>query len=462
MAPIVGPGPQSGVAPYATHLTPPMLDGGTRFAFTFWPGHLPASSASILERLRVPRSRDDEKADRDAGGRTATFDLPGGRRTALVEGVTGERLQRIALHFLGAAYVLLDVEQGTGALELKSEGLWAAGSEAHLRAWLEDTLALVSGSHLDHIALEDHEFRCTRVELCVDAIGVDFDARDRAGFVGAPRKTAEYASGCTTETLAFGSRKGSAVSFVLYDKLTQIEQTKRCHADTYQSWWEAGARAAGISLQELLSAGAAVRRLEFRLRDRGLQFEDKATGEVLDLRDPLRVVDPHLLAQVYAHLTSKIRLVIPGSATRLDRCATDPRWAVFQGAADADPGSFVQRRESTTAAHAEAVERAARGVLKNVARLGALVDHEIVRPAGVGDIARYALARHAGSDVSEGSALREYATRYRRTRHEQLGAEIEGRGARDFLDFIEERGFGALGLRRFPPETSPDDTENPP
>ncbi len=160
----------------------------------------------------------------------------------------------------------------------------------------------------------------SRLDVHADFAGLDITEADRSGFVcRSGRQSVEVQHGAL-ETLYFG--KGGEVTVRLYDKLAEVQASGK------------GGYLLGLYGEAGLRAGESVQRVEAQLRREPLRSLGVATAE-----DAIKQA-----GTVYLYAVSKwLRLTMPGSATRRERGATDPRWAVVQ-AADITAGAGERRR----------------------------------------------------------------------------------------------------------------------
>ncbi len=173
--------------------------------------------------------------------------------------------------------------------------------------------------------VEDERVR--RIDLCADVTGVPFNQRDVEAFVGRVRKTAEFGAfsisgreGPRYTGFRFGSRGKLMVR--LYDKVEQLRSQFGVESEKWRTETAAYALAGW-------NGRSPIWRLE-------AEIQGKALDE-LSLRDPTNLQDKLDSAWRYLFGTpgSKVawlRLADLDTATRRERCATDPRWTFFQQA----------------------------------------------------------------------------------------------------------------------------------
>lgn len=396
----------------------------------------------MLSELRVPRSREQEKLDREAGGRVCVLPTPQlwGAPVFCQVKVSGERRHIFQFHIQDTAYIILNLDQCTVQVQAKAKALWGNGWERWLLRWA----GLVSWWMRDDcwtLDAVDSEWRVTGIELCCDFVGLDFHTWDMYAVVapGVPTKevhrtrydlaedptTDELAEAIadpdanTVETFNIG-RRSSNVSWCIYDKTTQLGAVKDGDASTYEPMWSA----LGWDGQEPIT------RVELRMCKRGLVLRSKdgapdENGEVgLDLRVPSALCERENLARVWASLTESYRLVDPTTATRKRRCHTDWRWKKVQAAVSTEKGRLVQDRAVQGATWKEAAIRSARTCLRAMQKLAAMHSWEVVTPEGYGSVARLALEilRAEEPDIQE--QMRQHGRDHHRRRYDFLANEI--------------------------------------
>jgi hypothetical protein len=172
-------------------------------------------------------------------------------------------------------------------------------------------------------AVERAEVR--EIDLAVDLAGVVFGSEPPGAFVGRIQMNrTEYANGAVSYS---GGRRG-ALQFTLYNKSAQLREIHGNRSDRtimeHQRWTAAG-----------WDGRSDVWRLEIRPR----RHELTSFG----LRDPSTLaarIDP-----MWQRCTRKtLRLVDPDTATRRERCRTDPRWEAYRAAVFFDPSAAPAAR----------------------------------------------------------------------------------------------------------------------
>ena len=164
--------------------------------------------------------------------------------------------------------------------------------------------------------------RLRRVDPCVDVAGLHLESIDAKGWLK-PRRTkladhrmlADYRRKERTG-FVIGEGKGG-IMFRMYDKREELsikrdDEKKKIEEEL---WTEAG-----------WDGEEPVTRVELELRGDALKEFDNGA-----LRDPDRFIER--MDAVWAYATRKwARLVQRGTASRLERCVSDPVWQVVQGA----------------------------------------------------------------------------------------------------------------------------------
>jgi len=164
-----------------------------------------------------------------------------------------------------------------------------------------------------------------------------------------------------------------------------------------------------------------VRRVELRVNRRGLRFTAQ-DGTKVNLTDPAALADTARLAQLWAHHTHRVRLVLP-TATRLHRAELDPRWVAVQGAASWTPPPGWRQDRIGEAVAAETIANRRRLAERAAMRHSAAVQgHTMRRFGGLRDSdfeglsieAQIALATQAFERELQNGGLRGYREALRR------------------------------------------------
>lgn len=247
----------------------------------------------------------------------------GGDRRQVVPFEVGEAVFRVAPAGFGAwwpfrldhAFGQLGVGEAANRpawrVSLSAEALHCEGAAAVVTFWRSIIEALTGAPVL---------LMASRLDVHADFAGLDISEADRAGFVcRSSRQSVEVEAGAL-QTLYFG--KGGQVTVRLYDKLAEV-QTHKTGGYLLGLYGEAGLR-----------SGESVQRVEAQLRSDPLRSLGVRTAE-----DAIEQA-----GAVYVYAVEKwLRLTVPGSASRRERAATDPRWSVVQ-AADITRGVAAPRR----------------------------------------------------------------------------------------------------------------------
>lgn len=199
-------------------------------------------------------------------------------------------------------------------VSLAAEALHTEGAAAVVRFW-QGVIETLTGSPVLLLA--------SRLDVHADFAGLDITEGDRPGFVcRSGRQSVEVDNGAL-ETLYFG--KGGEVQVRVYDKLAEVQASGK------------GGYLLDLYGQAGLRPGESVQRVEAQVRRDRLREMQVVTAEDAVAR----------AGAVYLYVVSKwLRLTVPGSATRRERSADDPRWTVVQ-AADVAAGTQAARRIST-------------------------------------------------------------------------------------------------------------------
>jgi len=299
------------------------IDGGTTLTWRPPRGEHATFSAAFnrLRRELLLLGPDGREREHRATGCGLTRDLPipaewGSAPNAEVR-VDGARQDTLVFYVEDTAHVT--VRPGSIRLDLKAKRLWADGYAAHAHRWIQLCSAWVglNAGLADSYAAG---WRVIHLELCSDFEGIaKWRREDTRHFVGTKKERFVAAMGrAASDTIELGNRS-SPVSWCLYDKTEQIAKVKGGDDSTYADTWRAGRW-----------KGGRVRRVELRVNRRGLRFTAQ-DGAKVNLTDPAALAERARLAQLWAHHTHRVRLVLP-TATRLHRAELDPRWVVIQGA----------------------------------------------------------------------------------------------------------------------------------
>lgn len=447
------------------------VDGGTRVRSRGGLELAPEIETQI-HAILAPRSREAEQRIAREGGHVLRVRLDDGTVIAGNAKAQGIRRSRLAVLFPDLLYLEIDLEAGEVAIQAKARFLWAEGAGARgWSRWVDRFLRPIDRLLLGEPPEEGDpirsRWRVCGLELCADAIGLAFSRSDAGAFVGAH---AGSSIGMTerseiVETIAVGTRS-SPLSVCLYDKDAEIAARRK--ADVYRE----------VHLAHGWDGEARRTRCEVRFTGVGLQWSDPDTGEIVDLRDPLEVARPETIALAWSLATHKRRMVIEDGATRRRRCPTDPRWIVFQRAAEVPviPWTFRQvqavSEETWIVRRKRARERALRGslalaVLEGLGAEARAVERRLEEAARDGEEAEgleaiaepiegmaIAAIRRAFSEPGTRAELARWASRYDETQsltRDQIEAE-RAAAAR----FIME-----LGSRSRPPPPEPEALELP-
>ncbi|KYF56714.1 hypothetical protein BE04_33565 [Sorangium cellulosum] len=227
------------------------------------------------------------------------------------------------------------------------------------------------------------------LDLCVDVAGTTFSEADREAFVGRLRRMSSWRTDARRTRsspmftgLQIGDRRNLA--FVLYDKTGELRLRRNpARAAMECTGWIAHG----------WDGQGQIWRAEFRPRGRHLAE--------LGLRTPSTL--PERLDAVWQRFTRKtLRLVALETATRRERCKTDPRWAVLQEAVFTQCGASpaVRLRRAPSGATSETAEPRGldRGRMKQANPRVMMAEHLIqgmVEAHAAGDIGTARIAHDA-------------------------------------------------------------------
>ncbi|WP_437994390.1 hypothetical protein [Sorangium sp. So ce145] len=227
------------------------------------------------------------------------------------------------------------------------------------------------------------------LDLCVDIAGATFSEADREAFVGRLRRMRDWRtdarrtrSGPMLTGLHVGDRRN--LVFSLYNKTGQLGRKRATvRADMERAGWIAHG----------WDGQGQIWRAEFRPRGRHLAE--------LGLRTPSTL--PERLDAVWQRFTRKtLRLVALETATRRERCKTDPRWGVLQEAVFTQSGACpaVRLRRAPSGATSETAEPRGldRGRMKQANPRVMMAEHLIqgmVEALAAGDVGTARIAHDA-------------------------------------------------------------------
>lgn len=148
----------------------------------------------------------------------------------------------------------------------------------------------------------------SRLDVHADFAGLDITEDDRPGFVCRSDSWNVQGRGTALQTLYLG--RGD-VMVRIYDKLAEVQASGK------------GAYLLGLYGEAGLRQDDTVQRVEAQIRSKPLRQLGVHTAEDAVAR----------VGTVYLYAVDKwLRLTVPGSSTRRERRALDPRWAVVQAA----------------------------------------------------------------------------------------------------------------------------------
>jgi hypothetical protein len=337
------------------NIAPPHVDGGTTLS-------IKTSRESWCGELRsIARHR---------GRLPVTTSLTTSAGDAFTASLKRMENGGVSLIFDGEAQLDLH-RSGHVNLIAKAEALWTSTVEDWLTTWLVRASEWLCGpacsSLADAVALG---WRVSKLEVAADFTGVVFRDGDQALFTGHGRKGDVRSEGfrfdASVETINVGRRGRGRLSVSTHDKTQAVRKTHRCQAEEsfYAPTWVAHGwnRADPIRRVEARASGGALH----------LYTED---GELLDLREPMALLDPAKLHSLWRYATTRVRLAErptgASSSFRARRAPVDPRWIAVQNAAPVDgPRIFrVRRAPARELAMKELEERTRRDVERSLAGL---------------------------------------------------------------------------------------------
>ena len=166
--------------------------------------------------------------------------------------------------------------------------------------------------------------RARRIDLSADFVGFDLASIDPGAWV-TPRRVKVKDMGSLATFSHEGRRTGfmlgkSAVALRVYDKTEEIQLPENAgdkRDEEHARWTAAG-----------WDGSETVVRVEFQVRGDALdQFELRDPSKLLASLDALWCYLTRIRADSD---TPWVRLIVPGSASRRERCAIDPRWRAVQ------------------------------------------------------------------------------------------------------------------------------------
>lgn len=414
-----------------------MVDGGTRFVAHLTKKFAPTNSFQrSLRALRSGPTRRDVDLWPDAG----PLDEPPMAHVT----VSGAHRHILTFYVEDQCWFRWNDETRDLHVQLKAKGLWTYGYGEVMPYWLGWLAQCFTGRTDDDAIAE--LFKCTGLELCCDFTGLQFYREDAGNFLGAringdsgaaelPRDVWGDRECQRVETINVGRRTAN-LSLCIYDKLAQVDAVKDGDRSTYESThrehgWDGSSR---------------ITRVEMRFAKEGMIWRD-CRGVTLDLSDPWTLCDRTSLGEAWGVGCQKRCLIVPGTATRRERCKSDPRWdeVAARGILEEDRGHWRQERRVQKDTHRERVKRARRSACQGMLRYAALHGLRVDEYESEG-IAEIWEDMAAGSEVDFGEFLR----RYSRSQTPLLGEEITR--AREAF---EERRLARGGRARdHPPQRS--------
>ena len=428
-----------------------------------------------MPELRRELSEEEEREHRGAGGRIAQMVLGAGVIECATVRVAGMRRQYAVLYVEDCAHVSVDLESGRVRCEFKAKALWAGNWRDVVESWLGGLLEYFTGHSCTIDEAFDLGWQCTRLELCCDFVDFSLVAEDRGHFSTRSKvsvldksKIIDHDSEAEdedededarieldgeVETIQVGSRANN-VSLISYCKTTQVNTQKRgANSCNYAAAWQYGGVWKGSVDSAGLLVGPKIRRVEIRLKDRGLELIERkeeagTVAEEYNLRDPAKVIDAQTLASAWTWATTRCaRLVDPYDTrtgervTRLCRAPTDDRWLAVQSAARMEwKGSITselkQSRRQAQDIHEERKRRSERRLCAALEEYAAQHGVRADTPAARSLILEF--ARYRGA-TKQGLAPTEHGRRYRARFANAFGPDVaDSRG--ELMEFLRGQG----------------------
>ena len=420
-------------------IAPPTVDGATRLLRTGPVGWLDVDPGLRAVVHRISEGLVTDREGRPLRAVVWSWKLADGRVVPASVSVSGSDRQWITVEVKGAIWLRWHKFNGGAIAQAGARELWwgGAGGKGWL-AWLD--LWLRSVDRLFGYAADGEltpiggrvepapeapdgdpwpvvvtgwapgeSWRVTGLEVCADFVGWSWSLADLGAVLGSRRVGSwgvwTVGDGVRAQTISIGKRTTSPVSACFYDKSAEMARGEG--AEIYTPVHEAHGW-----------TGERIQRVEFRFRGDGLEFVS-SDGEIMSLRDPAAIT-PKLLRELWGVMAEKKRMIIVGSATRRERCLTDPRWSVVAAAGDRPQTDWRQSREPQENAHAIRLRNAARAALAAALRVATLAGaNSTVDPL---EVAARVLASWPAADLGSVFAR---AEDYRREQLSQLGPEIE-------------------------------------
>ena len=203
------------------------------------------------------------------------------------------------------------------AVRVKSDALWSLGP---FNAWnqLIEEICLVFG--------EVKRNRVSRMDLCCHTDSFDFDFCDMETFKGNFFNDQLYRSRRKVTGFTFGSRGSKKIYCRIYDKVTEIENSKK-------TWFRVIWNTKGLDSTKVWN-------IEFELL-RGF-FKEHGIDSVEDVFNRLQ--------SIWRYCTSEHIVKTLNDATRIERSSINPSWLLLQSAFDDyDSNSLIKRKKQLNA-----------------------------------------------------------------------------------------------------------------
>lgn len=474
-------------------IQPPRPDGATTFSFNANPDLWATASrnrstpelylwAMMVDRMRAATTSDEDKLATLTGGIIEYLPISN-RQMPARSTVYGTRRQHVILEVVDRVRISINLETGRVRLEFRAKELWSGPWEDAFSYWVCALHLMFTGEEICLASAYASGWKVTALELCADFVSFTVGGRDRPHFVTQAQvivydKTGTASEPVDTEMAEWSSdsiyisSRANDVSIFIYNKTVQVNKHKRgANSCNYVAAWQAGGWDGEICPRSGLLVGPDIRRVELRLKGRGLELILKADSRVskatkYNLRDPFKVCNLEILGVAWVHMMTKTRLIVPAARsgdeiTRKERCPTDRRWEVVQNAGFAGwphdsqctncqegrvadglmcacvAPELKQSRRMMDDARREKIRRASLRVSKGLAQLEALLCVKAEDDVAFEYIARF--ARHF-TRVECDVDLDEYQRGYAKLIRAYIGPEIDREGRPQMLKFcLSER-----------------------
>jgi len=290
------------------------------------PDTVPPQAARLLAAIKV---------DPEGGQIRLPFDgaAPGGGSEVWADASwsIGKGRTNIKLKVEGHVWIEWAPERGVATIQFHAPGLWRHGFKTMCSYYGPQLHKLLTGENTSPEELHLRGWNMTRVDLCADLAHAEIYQEDAGNWVGcrSTEKTSQLGKmemNGQVETMYVGT-KDSNCRVVSYDKMVELKaKATKSTVVSYRDVWKSHG----------WNVGEPVQRFEVRLKDSGLTMRgpgDRLTNATVNYRDPAMLFEQEDINRLWAHWTSKKRLVLR-DRSRLERCSTDPRWLAVQAVAE--------------------------------------------------------------------------------------------------------------------------------